>query len=328
MKIRRKTKDCLNCGLTLNEIYHYCPRCGQENNDQNVSFGMLVQEFFFNYFSLDNKFARSIKPFFIKPGYLTLKFNEGKRASYVHPLRLYLIISVVFFFLSTLWITESLVPLQKSLAPLQSSEDADVTMQRDSALARIDSTVFNKWNMMGEILEDETLSDQEALDSLRSFADVDADLDSFLGKMAFQQFRKVLQKDVDVFVAFVMKNAPIMMFMLLPLFALILKLLYIRSKHLYVNHLIHGIHLHSFTFFLTSLILFISLIFDYDVAFGDWLFFLTLLLIYIYIFLSFKKVYQQGFFKTLFKVVILANFYMFILFFFSLSEAFISFMIF
>ncbi|MDF9795943.1 hypothetical protein OKW21_001206 [Catalinimonas alkaloidigena] len=322
MRIRRKTKDCLNCGLSLNEIYHYCPRCGQENNDQNVSFGTLVKEFFINYFSFDTNFARSIKPFVIAPGFLTLRFNEGKRVSYVHPLRLYIIISVVFFFLSTLWLTDNIVPEE-------SSKDTNVALLQDSLSNPLDSVVINQWEIMGSILEDETLSDYEALDSLRSFGEINVRLDSYFGSLAFRQLRKVVRQDFEVFVAYVMQNAPIMMFMLLPLFAFILKLLYFRHKHLYMNHLIHGIHLHSFAFFLTSVLLLINLLVDVGgIMSGVWVYLALQALITIYIFISFQKVYQQGGLKTLVKIFILGNIYAFVLLVFGLSETFISFLIF
>jgi len=93
MKTLRKTKKCLNCGQILSDIYDFCPLCGQENTDNNVSFKQLAGDFFSNYFSLDSKFLKSIKPFFINPGYLTNSFNNGKRKSYANPVRLYIIIS-------------------------------------------------------------------------------------------------------------------------------------------------------------------------------------------------------------------------------------------
>lgn len=98
MKIRRKTNQCFNCGYTLDKVYNYCPNCGQENNDNNVSFGTLVGDFFSTYFAVDGTFGRSVKPFFFKPGFLTNRYIEGQRVSYAHPLRLYLIISLFYFF--------------------------------------------------------------------------------------------------------------------------------------------------------------------------------------------------------------------------------------
>lgn len=98
MKTLRQTKKCLNCNQSLSEIYSYCPLCGQENTDNNVSFKQLIEDFLNNYFSLDSKFFQSIKPFFIHPGHLTNSFNSGKRRTYINPVRLYIIISFFYFF--------------------------------------------------------------------------------------------------------------------------------------------------------------------------------------------------------------------------------------
>lgn len=106
MRINRKTNSCLNCGFTLDKVYNYCPNCGQGNHDDNVSFGTLVGDFFSTYFAIDSKFGKTVKPFFLKPGYLTNQYISGKRATYAHPIRLYLIISIFYFFMVTLAATD------------------------------------------------------------------------------------------------------------------------------------------------------------------------------------------------------------------------------
>lgn len=98
MRIRHKTILCLNCSRTLGEIYNYCPNCGQENNNINISFGTLAGEAISTLFAIDGRLAKSIRPFFFKPGYLTNRFNEGKRAAYFHPVRMYVFVSLFYFF--------------------------------------------------------------------------------------------------------------------------------------------------------------------------------------------------------------------------------------
>ena len=71
--------------------------CGQENTDNNVSFNMLIADFFNTFFALDSKFAKSFWPFLFRPGSLTNLYVSGKRMTYAHPLRLYLIASLFFF---------------------------------------------------------------------------------------------------------------------------------------------------------------------------------------------------------------------------------------
>ncbi len=316
MKIRRKTQQCLNCGLTLNTVYHYCPRCGQENNDNNVSFGTFVHEFFANYFSFDTKFAKSAVPFLIKPGFLTNRFNEGKRVGYVHPLRLYLIVSIIFFFLAT-WAVRS------------SLEGTSIDNSDLSEIAEVDSArAVSGFQRIADILEDESLNDEAALDSLRKMDSFEADSGEFVMRV-FHQVRRVAQNDLDVFAGFILQNMPIMMFLLIPLFALLLKLLYIRRKpELYVQHLVHALHLHAFFLFLLSLLIALYLAFSIGDTTISWINFVINLLLAAYAFFSFRQVYQQGWFKTIVKLFLIGIVYFWILVVFGLSEAFISFLLF
>ena len=136
MRIRRKANNCLNCGATLDTVYNYCPNCGQENNNNSVSFGTLVFDFFSNYFALDSKFSKSIKPFFIYPGYLTNKFIVGQRASFVNPVRLYLIISLFYFlifsFVGTRGEDDSVITTTKNLRNISGINDSTLVIIRET----------------------------------------------------------------------------------------------------------------------------------------------------------------------------------------------------
>ncbi|MFP4089127.1 MAG: DUF3667 domain-containing protein [Cyclobacteriaceae bacterium] len=325
MRIRRKTEACANCGLGLDQIYNYCPRCGQENNNRIVSFGELVRDFFLNYFSFDTKFVRSIRPFLLQPGKLTLLFIEGKRASYVNPLRLYIIVSVIFFFVSTLWIKESARVVSDSSNKEVSVEMSEALDKEKSENTRLFGSGIITFK---EILEDESLTDQQAMDSLKQIGNLEWDSTSFIGPLVFSQMRKVARQDLEIFLAYVMQNMPVMMFLLLPVYALLLKLLYIRSRILYVKHLIHGVHLHAFTFILLTILLLIPLLFAPNVGFGNWIQLIILALLLIYIYASILRVYGQGWLKTLLKFSILGFFYFFVLLVFGFAEAIISFLIF
>ena len=328
MRIRRKTVRCLNCGHTLGEVYNYCPHCGQENNDNNVSFGTFVQEFFANYLSFDTRIGRSIAPFFFKPGFLTNQFNAGKRMKYVHPLRLYVIVSVLFFFLASLLTKQS----------LQEASLDDIVNFDESSVAddSVDNPNKDVWPRIRRILEDETLTDQQALDSLqRSQSDTVLEetelLDSsWMLKTGFHQVRRVVQRDVDVFLAYLIQNLPFVMFALIPLFALLLKLFYWRKRRqmLYVQHLVHSLHLHAFSFIAGALLMLVYVLFSVPGYWEDEVQLILLFIIGVYIFISFMRVYQQSWYKTLLKISILGPLYFFLLSIFGLSEAIISFLLF
>lgn len=93
--------NCPNCGHPLEPADRYCSNCGQAtfHEDDIRSF---VQHFLSDYFTFDSKIFRSIWPLFSKPGFLTIEYLKGKRASYITPLRLFIFTSIIFFLLLSL----------------------------------------------------------------------------------------------------------------------------------------------------------------------------------------------------------------------------------
>lgn len=98
-RIRKKKTPkyscCKNCGTTLEGMY--CHRCGQYALDVEQPFWKYVRQYFENVYQFDTKIGRTLWYMFTRPGFLTAEFNAGKINSYVHPFRLYMCISVVFF---------------------------------------------------------------------------------------------------------------------------------------------------------------------------------------------------------------------------------------
>lgn len=90
-----KYSCCKNCGTPLEGMY--CYRCGQYALDAEQPFWKYVLQYFENVYQFDTKIWRTLWYLFTRPGFLTAEFNAGKINSYVHPFRLYMCISVVFF---------------------------------------------------------------------------------------------------------------------------------------------------------------------------------------------------------------------------------------
>ena len=408
MRIRRKANNCLNCESTLDTVYNYCPNCGQENNNNSVSFGTLVFDFFSNYFALDSKFSKSIKPFFIYPGYLTNKFIVGQRASFVNPVRLYLIISLFYFLIFSVVGTrgedDSFITTTKNLRNISGINDSTLVIIRETLdeddleniLDNMDSMTVDELRKaltnedkenLKEVLDDNTLmllnigvafAPNEIRDSLKSLipnpnkidlTDINPDsvitntpdndqsifnkidweqlielsknreltvqqtFDSLnLGKVSWWEDKFVKQTIIanregkKRFVAYIIKNLPIMMFVLLPIFALILKLLYYRRNILYIKHLVHALYLHAFAYFFYGITLLI--IISVSESANGWIGFLGFVMVSTYAYISFLNVYKQHWFKTLIKFNLLGFTYAICLMMFLSVEIFISFMLF
>jgi hypothetical protein len=75
----------------------YCGACGQKATSPNPTFHDVVHEFTHEVLHVDGRLFQSVRLLFTRPGLLTREHNEGRRARYLSPLRMYLICSVLFF---------------------------------------------------------------------------------------------------------------------------------------------------------------------------------------------------------------------------------------
>ncbi|MEP5341525.1 MAG: DUF3667 domain-containing protein [Algibacter sp.] len=94
----KELETCKNCEESFNKKFKFCPHCGQQSKDE-LTIKLLFYNTISNYFSFDARFFKSFFPLLFKPGYLAVKFIEGKRLLYLHPAQMYLFVTVVFFFL-------------------------------------------------------------------------------------------------------------------------------------------------------------------------------------------------------------------------------------
>jgi hypothetical protein len=95
----RSDKNCLNCGHAVD--LKFCPACGQENLELRENFFHIAGHVIADFFHYDSKFFRSIIPLVVKPGFLTKEYWHGKRVNYIHPLRLFFFITVIFMISTT-----------------------------------------------------------------------------------------------------------------------------------------------------------------------------------------------------------------------------------
>jgi len=91
----RKEKVCLNCNADL--YGRYCHVCGQENLEPKETVWHLVNHFFQDITHFDGKFFSTVKYLLTRPGFLSKEYMQGKRASYLNPIRMYVFTSAIFF---------------------------------------------------------------------------------------------------------------------------------------------------------------------------------------------------------------------------------------
>jgi hypothetical protein len=91
----RKENNCLNCGAEV--IGKFCHNCGQPNIEPKETVWQLINHFFADITHFDGKIFSSLRLVILKPGFLSKQYILGKRMSYLHPIRMYLFVSAIFF---------------------------------------------------------------------------------------------------------------------------------------------------------------------------------------------------------------------------------------
>ncbi len=108
---------------------------------------------------------------------------------------------------------------------------------------------------------------------------------------------------MGLFISTLFSNLPYMMLCCIPLFALVLKVLYVRRRIFYIDHLIYALHIHTFAYVGIMLIVLatIGLIRAAPGPIAGWTIALLWIAFVVQIFLSIRRVYCQGWFISIFK---------------------------
>src|SRR6266536_5535877 len=321
---RRKTQSppfthCENCGASLSG--RFCWQCGQAAIDYRRSFRHVIVDVLDSFLNWDSKFFATLGLLITRPWRLTNEFLAGRRVRYVHPLRLYLLASILFFFAVNYGVkglhlepgklgpkdrAELEADLKKQDRPPASREQLQALL-RESPPPPAPSPLTNaptpppapgsgkqrrEYGKIGE----------------RPFVVFDSDKKS---STPFERWNEARAKEkmgehgtkMGLFIATLFSNLPYMMLCCIPLFAFVLKILYVRRHIFYIDHLIYALHIHTFAY--TGIMLIVLATIGLNrVAPGPiagWLIALLCIAFLTQIFLSIRRVYRQGWFFTVFK---------------------------
>lgn len=285
-----------------------CPDCGQENNDNNIGFKELFTDFWANYFSFDSRFGGTIKPFFTKSGQITVDFLAGKRMTFANPARFYLLISFLhfFFFFKYSGQNEKMTAILNFSAgndPKSIAATDSLAALPDSLQTKVFGLSATQFAQIVHMNKSGEYTVNQVYDSLNI-----SDSEGWFQKRVVLQLIKINRMSNQEMNTAVYQQIPIGMFFLLPIVALLLKLFH--RKRLYILHVIHALHLHSFAL----LVLGVVWAFQWFSGIQSGRMMLAGMAIGgFYTLLSFKRVYAQGWFKTIAKFLICGFMYLFVL---------------
>jgi len=275
----RYDKTCLNCRYVVEN--RFCPNCGQENTDTRKTFHHLFIHFFEDLTHYENAFWKTIRNLLFKPATLTKEYLSGKRLSYLAPVRLYIFISFVTFFLITLFPpsspdfmnVDSKKVIEKNDIRKEEKLDKEITSE---SLSEKNLDSIQKTINYSKVKEEKAnnffnfgIKSVRELDSIQKFGKQGDKFNSFeywflkkwLAVKEENTNEEIIQKFSDSFT----NNLPKLLFMYMPVFALILWLFHNKKKRLYFDNGIFTLHYFSFLLLLILLLFFINkffLIFD------------------------------------------------------------------
>ncbi|HXL23988.1 MAG TPA: DUF3667 domain-containing protein [Chthoniobacterales bacterium] len=352
---------CENCGAEL--IGPHCAQCGQAAIDYRRSFRHVIVDVLDSFLNWDSKFFATIVLLIVKPWRLTNEFLAGRRVRYLHPLRLYLLASILFFFavnygtrglhldrgkLSPKDRAELEADLKKEDLPPAAREELETLLREPSpppspapplpsgapslqlAPSPLATPATAPSPLIGPSAPAAPAADTPgSKQTVRSYGPVtdrpfvifDPETKS---STPFERWLEARAKEkmgehgtkMGLFISTLFSNLPYMMLCCIPLFAFVLKVLYIRRHIFYIDHLIYALHIHTFAYTGVMLIVLATIGLNRAIpgAFAGWMIALLWIAFVVQIFLSIRRVYRQGWFISTFKFFLGGLIYLFVLF--------------
>ena len=353
---RSPLTHCENCGAEL--AGHWCAKCGQPAIDYRRSFRHVVVDLLDSFLNWDSKFFTTILLLLTRPWRLTNEFLRGRRVRYLHPARLYLLVSIVFFFAATYGVKqlrvnpinispedraqireelkkEDIDPgirdrIEKLLNGATITPEKKAEMEADlkrQDLPEEERDKIEKKLEGGNLPPEAQAKIEEAMKQLPANARAKVDealkprqrttlfeTDNKPPSNSFERWVETRAREkfgehgsnIQIFLVTLMSNLPYMMLACIPLFAFVLKILYLRRRIFYIDHLVYALHIHTYAFLSIMLIVLITMGLNRTVpgAFAGWIIALLWITFAVQIFLSIRRVYRQGWFFSVFKFLV------------------------
>jgi hypothetical protein len=328
---------CENCGAQLDG--HWCAKCGQPAIDYRRSFRHIVVDLLDEFLNWDSKFISTLGLLVARPWKLTNEFLAGHRVRFVHPLRLYLLASILFFFAvnfgakgirfdPTKFPKEKRAEVAAAIADKRGEIEAELNKenltpeQRRKAQQALDFLMKPTASATTTPTRDQTPSATAAPaisptseSGQQTYGPVGdrpfVVFDDAKSTTPFERWIEARAKEkmgehgtkMGLFITTLFSNLPYMMLCCIPLFAFVLKILYLRRRIFYIDHLIYALHIHTF-FYAGIMLIVLATIGLNRFAPGPiagWLIALLWIAFLTQIFLSIRFVYRQGWFISIFK---------------------------
>lgn len=296
----------------------------------------MVTHFFSDITHFDSKFFTTVKDLLIRPGFLSKEYMMGKRIKYLHPVRMYVFTSAIFFLIFFKWFVpettinngmdrtlsaKERVEYIKTLESRLKKDTGNKLVKKKLAMFRDTSkqlTVRDYLETRSSGLQIsfsgnnyKTIREYDSAQQILPVAKRDGWFKRRLQKKGIEintKYREDPKEAVGKLVESILHRLPYMLFVSLPLFALILKVVYIRRKEFYYSdHGVFAIHLYIFTFLQLLAVFSLSALEDYTGwGFISVLIFALFVLLFFYLYKAMRNFYGQRRDKTVLKFLLVS----------------------
>ena len=343
--IRHSPMDhCLNCKTDLNLDDHFCRNCGQKIHESKLTFWSLISEFFAGIFNLENGFYRSMSRIFF-PSYLSKEFIQGRRKRYLNPIRFFVVtllihLAVINFLIDTDDIGQF---ANDALEEIGKAELYDIFLAQKDGLSENGMEISELDSIEKILFIGITPSEQDTFlprlnigfGNTKNYPILKKDIyempvetlltnyevKSFADRLVVTQMVRSI-RDLPGVIHFMIGNIVWGVIVSILILALLMKFLYIRRKSFYVEHIIVLCHIHAFAFLIASLGFLCSgfefqngdLESSYSYTFSSYgPVIAAYVIVALYFWLTLKRYFGQGWFKTILKFLIIIFSYIMII---------------
>ena len=307
-------KECLNCGTPLTG--KYCGNCGQRDLPARQDLGDLLINFISSFYSFESKFFKTFQYLLFRPGKIVAEYNAGKRESFYHPARMYVFLSFIFFLLLSIFASTDDLNLDND-----ENFNSKDSVKADSIIASVDSIMlaetgtglnandlkvrYSREPQDEDIPEAETVAEYDSIQNTLSEEKRHNFIQRFFERKGIEIEERGKDKEKETTKKLIddaVSNIPRMLFFLMPIFALLLKLLYVRRNYFYSEHLVFTVIYYDFIYLAGSLIILVN-----QVEWLSWIQYFLYVWIFIYLYKSMRNVYKQRRAKTVTKYFLLLS---------------------
>ena len=325
-------QPCRNCGELVEQ--RHCPKCGQLAASYHRPFFSLITESISDSFALDGRIARTLPLLLLRPGVLTRRYAEGRRARYVPPFRLFLLSSLVFYFVvfafvgQANWLNFADVSANgQPLSDAQLSELREAFVDESGQVdeARLEEFITrlaegNEVAEAGDVAPVDVANEANNKDEV-SEPSIQEEIQA--GEQVDHEIEDRVRRIIDnprLFISAVETWLPRLSLLMVPFTMLAMSLMYFWRRKVFIyDHAIHALNLHSWIYLTATFSMLVGWLLSPGLASA--FFFIALP---VYVTFSLKGAYRSGFISSFLRMIVLSIFWLFGVTFLSIGVAFTS----